>query len=122
LANHLLQFFAKQNRKPLTGFTQEAREALLQHAWPGNVRELRNAVERGVILASPPTVGLADLPTPVRSPAPAVLEVGGAVTLDQLEAEHIRRVLGAAATLEEAAKWLGIDASTLYRKRKRYGL
>ena len=45
-----------------------------------------------------------------------------AETLDDLEAEHIRRVLASTATIEEAAHVLGIDASTLYRKRKRYGL
>jgi NtrC-family two-component system response regulator AlgB len=53
---------------------------------------------------------------------PKAVEVGGAVTLDQLEAEHIRRVRAAAATMEEAASVLGVDPSTIYRKRKRYGL
>ena len=42
--------------------------------------------------------------------------------MSKLEAEHIRRVLAATATMEEAAALLGIDPSTLYRKRKRYGL
>jgi NtrC-family two-component system response regulator AlgB len=50
------------------------------------------------------------------------MQIGGAVTLDQLEAEHIRRVLASTATMEEAASVLGIDPSTLYRKRKRYEL
>jgi NtrC-family two-component system response regulator AlgB len=50
------------------------------------------------------------------------MDVGGAVTLEQLEAEHIRRVLASTQTLEEAAEILGIDPSTLYRKRKREGL
>jgi NtrC-family two-component system response regulator AlgB len=50
------------------------------------------------------------------------MEVGNAVTLEQLEAEHIRRLLAVAPTMEEAAALLGIDPSTLYRKRKRYGL
>ena len=50
------------------------------------------------------------------------MEVGGAVTLEQLEAEHIRRVLAATPTIDQAATSLGIDPSTLYRKRKRYGL
>ena len=44
------------------------------------------------------------------------------VTLEQLEAEHIRRILASTATMEQAAVVLGIDPSTLYRKRKRYGL
>ena len=44
------------------------------------------------------------------------------LTLEQLEAEHIRRVLAATATMEDASAKLGIDPSTLYRKRKKYGL
>jgi NtrC-family two-component system response regulator AlgB len=123
LADHLLGFFARQSGKAVTGFSDEARAALRRHPWPGNIRELRNAVERGVILASGPLVGLADLPTQVGSPELSrTIEIGGAVTLDQLEAEHLRRILTTTATLEEAATVLGIDPSTLYRKRKRYGL
>jgi two-component system, NtrC family, response regulator AlgB len=123
LADHLLQFFARQGLRPIEGFTEEARAGLLRYPWPGNVRELRNAIERGVILAAGPLVGLADLPAQVGAPPPARrVEVGGRVTLDELEAEHLRRILAAAATLDEAAEILGIDPSTLYRKRKRYGL
>jgi NtrC-family two-component system response regulator AlgB len=122
LADHLVGFFVRQTGKPITGFTEEARSALLRHSWPGNLRELRNAVERGVILAVGPELGLADLPAPVGSPPRPVVEAGGAVTLEQLEAEHIRRVLAATATMEEAARVLGIDPSTLYRKRKRFGI
>jgi NtrC-family two-component system response regulator AlgB len=122
LAEHLLGFFARQSGKNLAGFTEEARAAFLRYPWPGNVRELRNAIERGVILASGERVGLADLPAQVGSPPTPGVEVGGRVTLDQLEAEHIRRTLAATATIEEAAEVLGIDPSTLYRKRKRYGL
>ncbi|MBV9122544.1 MAG: sigma-54-dependent Fis family transcriptional regulator [Planctomycetes bacterium] len=122
LAEHLLQFFARQGGKSLTGFTEEAREAFLRYSWPGNVRELRNSIERAVILTSGPEVGLADLPVQVGSPPRPGIEVGSRATLDQLEAEHIRRILAGSATLEEAADILGIDASTLYRKRKRFGL
>jgi NtrC-family two-component system response regulator AlgB len=123
MAEHLLHFFAHQTGKVVSGFTEEARAALERYPWPGNVRELRNAVERGVLLCSGPEVGLADLPAQVGAQGPAAaLQVGGAVTLEELEAEHIRRILGSRATLEEAAGVLGIDPSTLYRKRKRYGL
>jgi NtrC-family two-component system response regulator AlgB len=123
LAEHLLRFFARQAGKSVSGFTQEARAAVLRYPWPGNVRELRNAIERGVILAGSSDVGLADLPAQIGSAAPAkAMEVGGDVTLDHLEAEHMRRVLASTATLDEAATVLGIDPSTLYRKRKRYGL
>lgn len=122
LTEHLLRFFARQSGKALTGLTSEALAALLRHAWPGNVRELRNAVERGVIVASAPLVGLADLPAQLGGPPSDGVQVGGRTTLDHLEAEHIRRVLASTSTIEQAALVLGIDPSTLYRKRKRYGL
>jgi NtrC-family two-component system response regulator AlgB len=122
LAEHLLRFFAWQNGRRLTGFTEQAREALLRHPWPGNIRELRNAIERGVILTPGPQVGLADLPVPVTATAPTNVALGARVTLEQIEIEHIRRVLAATATLDEAATVLGINPSTLYRKRKDYGL
>jgi two-component system, NtrC family, response regulator AlgB len=123
LAKHLLRFFSKQTAKPCTEFTDEALTAMLRYPWPGNVRELRNAIERGIILASGPTVGLADLPAHVGStPAERPIALGGRVTLEEIEAEHIRRILADTLTIEEAARVLGIDPSTLYRKRKRYGL
>jgi NtrC-family two-component system response regulator AlgB len=123
LARHLLAHFARQAGKPVTGFTPGAEAALQRHAWPGNVRELRNAVERGVILARGPQVDVAQLPAGVgAAPPSARVEVGGRVTLEALEAEHVRRVLESTASLDEAAATLGIDPSTLYRKRKRYGL
>lgn len=125
LADHLLSFFAHQMGRGLEGFTREAREALTRHPWPGNLRELRNAVERAAILASGPEIGLADLPDRIvqlRPGAGGPVAIGGQLTLEQLEIEHIRRVLAAAPSLDAAARTLGIDPSTLYRKRKQYGL
>ena len=126
MADHLLNFFARQVGRTLTGFTPEARSALVAHPWPGNLRELRNAIERAAILAEGPEIGLADLPEriiprPFAGPDQAVA-LGSLVSLDVLEAEHIRRVLAATPSREEAARVLGIDPSTLYRKRKQYGL
>jgi NtrC-family two-component system response regulator AlgB len=125
LADHLLEFFARQTGRQLTGFTPEARDALTRHAWPGNLRELRNAVERAAILAPGPQIGPADLPERIAQANrgdDATVEVGRPVSLEQLEVEHIRRIVASAPSLEAAAQVLGIDASTLYRKRKHYGL
>jgi NtrC-family two-component system response regulator AlgB len=123
LAEHLLRFFARQSGKPVQGFSAEARAAMQRYAWRGNLRELRNAIERSVILGAGETVAIGDLPSQISEAAKAVgVAVGSAVTLEQLEAEHIRRVLGSSASIEEAAVVLGIDPSTLYRKRKRFGL
>jgi two-component system, NtrC family, response regulator AlgB len=122
LARRLAGFFARQMGKAVAGFTPEAEEALEAHSWPGNVRELRNAVERGVILARADRVVLTDLPAAIASPPAAAVELGGRVTLDDLEKEHIRRILATSASLEDAAHTLGIDPSTLYRKRKLFKL
>jgi NtrC-family two-component system response regulator AlgB len=122
LAEHLLRFFSRQTNKSVTGFSDEAQAALQRYAWPGNIRELRNAIERGVLLATGTLVGLADLPTQISAPQTAGMEIGARITLDQVEAEHIRRVLTTTPTIDEAADVLGIDPSTLYRKRKKYGL
>jgi len=126
LTEHLLRFFARDTAKPITGFTEEARAALLAYHWPGNVRELRNIIERAVILSAGPEVTLADLPAQTRGEGGGArgedIQVGGRATLDQLEAEHIRRILESSASIDEASAALGIDPSTLYRKRKRYHL
>ncbi|WP_088251634.1 sigma-54-dependent transcriptional regulator [Fimbriiglobus ruber] len=121
LARHLLGFFARQAGKSITGFTPEAEAAMGAYPWPGNVRELRNAVERGAILARDALVGLEHLPGQLTGTTTARVEVGGPVTLEALEAEHIRRVVASAPSLDDAARMLGIDPSTLYRKRKRTG-
>ncbi|MCU0704273.1 MAG: sigma-54 dependent transcriptional regulator [Fimbriiglobus sp.] len=124
LADHLLALFAGSAYKPVAGFTPAAREALARHRWPGNVRELRNAVERAVLLSKGAEIDVTDLPPAVSAPPPAAAKVavGEGVPIDAVEVEHIRRVLATSPTLEDAARTLGIDPSTLYRKRKKYGL
>jgi two-component system, NtrC family, response regulator AlgB len=117
LAERLLRFFARQSGKPAAAFTPTVQTAMAKYGWPGNVRELRNAVERGVILAPGREIDLPHLPAQIGAAPAARVEVGGATTLDALEAEHIRRVLASAASLDDAAATLGIDPSTLYRKR-----
>ena len=122
LAEHLLRFFVRQSGKDISGFTDEAQEAIHRHAWPGNIRELRNAIERATILATGSTIGLADLPSAIGQSSAAGITVGAPVSLEQLESEHIRRILQSSDSVEAAATVLGIDPSTLWRKRKRYGL
>jgi len=128
LAEHLLQFYARQDGKSISGFAEPVRDALMHYAWPGNLRELRSAIERGVILAAGPFVTLADLPSQIGNPnqagqgARTRSAAGEPSTLAQMEAEQIRRILATAATFGDAATKLGINPSTLYRKRKRYGI
>src|SRR5262249_42613403 len=111
LARRLLAFFARQAGKPALRFTAAAEDAIQRHAWPGNVRELRNAVERAVILGDGPEVSAALLALPGATTPGRRVEVGGPVTLEELEAEHIRRVIASSASLDQAAATLGIDPS-----------
>ena len=123
MADIYLRFFAGQCGKPVRKFSKAAEQAIRQYPWPGNLRELRNVIERAVILAGSDEIDLPDLPEKfsVMSQAAGAsgVEVGAKISLEELESEHIARVLRQAATMEEAAKILGIDPATLYRKRRK---
>jgi NtrC-family two-component system response regulator AlgB len=126
-AEKYLQFFSSQFARSVRGFSPAARQHILSHHWPGNLRELRNAIERAVILAREKEIAVEDLPLKdsmvtgdsVRKDVPVV---GGMVSLEEIENAHIRALLDSLPNLTEAAKVLGIDQTTLYRKRKKLGL
>lgn len=122
MAERMLVFFTRAHTRKVLGFTPEAQQALKNHPWPGNVRELRNVIERCAILSTKEWIGPELLPGPAAVAAPADPGVGAMVTLDQLEELHIRRVLAGTKSLDEAAEVLGIDAATLWRRRKKYGI
>jgi two-component system response regulator HydG len=129
LAETLVARFAKDNGREVTGVDPEALERLCRHPWPGNIRELANVLERAVILAPGPTITAAELPPEVGEAAPAppgrsaTWAPPGGVTLADLERSYILRVLDEAdGNRSEAAKRLGIDRKTLYRKLRGYGL
>jgi len=120
LAERFLRFYAKKHGREAARFREEARRRLRTHDWPGNVRELENVVERAAILCRSADVGPAHLPLEAGGSPPA--GVGDDVTLAELEEEHIRRIVARAETLERAAEILGIDTTTLWRRRKEYGI
>ena len=127
LARYYLALFGRKQRRPGLELSSRAETALCAHAWPGNVRELRNAIERAVILGSSTRIDVTELglsigPTLDPDSRAAVAHVGAMISLDSLEREHIARVVAQSPSLEAAARVLGIDATTLQRKRKRYGL
>ncbi|HTR52321.1 MAG TPA: sigma-54 dependent transcriptional regulator [Kofleriaceae bacterium] len=120
LAKRFLAFFARTANRATPELAPEALRALQGYDWPGNVRELRNVIERAVILYSAQRLGLEALPERIAAHDSPLPRLGGDYTLDQIEREHVERVLARAPTLDDAARILGIDASTLYRKRKKY--
>ncbi len=122
LAGNYLVFFARRLGKKVQGFAPDVTAAFRAYPWPGNLRELRNVIERAVILAGGDILTPADLPEEFSHRPDSSIQVGARVPLDNLEAEHIRRILATSSTFEEAARTLGIDPATLYRKRQKLGL
>jgi two-component system, NtrC family, response regulator AlgB len=122
LAHRFLAFFARAVGRTLPSFSPAAEAALASYAWPGNVRELRNAIERAVILWPSSIIEPQAFPERIAESAGRgpVLAVGGDVSVEELERAHISAVVARCRTMEEAAEILGIDVSTLWRKRKRY--
>ncbi|WP_371232028.1 sigma-54-dependent response regulator transcription factor AlgB [Pseudomonas sp. QE6] len=121
LADRFLARFVKDYGRPARGFTDDARDLLRRYGWPGNVRELRNVIERASIICNQELIGIEHL-APGEHSANAAPRIGEALSLEELEKAHIAAVMASSATLDQAAKTLGIDASTLYRKRKQYSL
>jgi NtrC-family two-component system response regulator AlgB len=121
LAERLLVFFGRSCHRMSLGFTDEAIHLLRHYSWPGNVRELRNVIERAVILCQTDRIGVNHFPENLRTMDTSV-RIGDPIPLDKIEEEHIRRVLAATQSLQEAADILGIDQATLWRRRKQYGI
>ncbi len=124
LANHFLRKYEKSLGRGAMRYSKGAMRVLLGYAWPGNVRELENTVERAAILAETDVIHAHDLPEKLHGAAPATTPPSGAgMTLEELEREHMRRVLTEVkGDKVKAAQMLGIHLSTLYRKVQRYRL
>jgi NtrC-family two-component system response regulator AlgB len=121
LAARLLAFHSRRNHRAIIGFSNEALSVLREYPWPGNVRELSNVIERAVILCRSERIGPEFLP-PRLAPSEERPEIGDAVSLEKVEEQHIRRILASTKSLQGAAKVLGIDQATLWRRRKKYGI
>ncbi len=133
LAEHYLHFFARRQGRHTLTLSAQAQAAIAAYSWPGNLRELRNAVERAVILTPTAVLEPLDLGLPEefaasgsavsgRSSSGTALALGDDSSLEEIEREHIARVVARTSSFELAAQILRIDVSTLHRKRKRYGL
>jgi two-component system response regulator HydG len=127
LAHKFLERFAEQQSKPVTGLSRAFAEKLLAYRWPGNVRELRNCIERAVALTRFEEVGVDDLPDKIRAARSTDLVVAGndpaeLVPMEVIEERYIRHVLDAVGGHRTmAARILGLDRKTLYRKLSKYG-
>jgi two-component system, NtrC family, response regulator HydG len=126
LIEHFLKLHAETNHQEARHFSNEAMRLLLSSEWPGNVRELENAVEHALAIGTGPTLRIPDLPPHINGfvvETGAPESVGEARTLREVERRHILRVLEeSGGNHAHAAKVLGIDRRTLYRKLNKYKL
>jgi two-component system response regulator AtoC len=126
LAQQAVTRFARA--KEVTGIAEPAARALLAYDWPGNVRELFNAIERAVALTRFAELTMDDLPEKVRDYKSSHIVVAAEdpeqlPTMDEVERRYVLRVMEAVhGNKALAARVLGFDRKTLYRKLERYGV
>ncbi len=125
LAQHFTEQFAQRAAKDVEGLSEAVAERLLNYSWPGNVRELRNVIERAVALTRYNKVAVEDLPEKIREYRSSQVFIGGEdpselVPVEEVERryiEHVLRTVDGNKTM--AARILGLDRKTLYRKLQR---
>ncbi len=125
LAQKFVIELSQRFNKSVTGLSQPAAACLLAYHWPGNIRELRNVIERAIALTLHDQLTVEDLPEQLRHPAGtttvpnSLVDPGSILPLEEMERRYIHQVLeqlDGNRTL--AAKLLGVDRKTLYRKLK----
>lgn len=138
LAEHFLERFKREFRKPSLELTEDARSRLLSYTWPGNVRELQNSIERAAILARGSEIDAESLQLPAAKPAPEELPVGMLAEqflwegpldeVSQRAVAHVERFKIQNALREtkwnktRAAERLGVSYKTLLHKIRALGL
>ncbi len=122
LARHFLSLFCHATDRSPMEFSQAAQQMIKGYPWPGNIRELRNEIQRITVLWPSRIVEPDAFSARVRGQPQLGPRIGGEHSLADIENEHIRQVLSKIDSFEEAAQILGIEPSTLWRKRKRLGL
>jgi two-component system response regulator HydG len=124
IARRLLDSFAREMNKRVTDFLPSVAERLLNYDWPGNVRELRNVMERAVALTEFEKLIVDDLPERIRNYRQSTFRIDTSnpaelQTLEAVEQQYIRRVMESVqGNRTEAARILGVDRKTLYRRLK----
>jgi two-component system response regulator HydG len=126
LAQKAVERFAQAAQKEVRGISPQAAQKLMAYEWPGNVRELQNAVERAVALTRYQELTVDDLPERVRDYRTSQIIVAGEdpellPPMEEVERRYVLRVMDAVhGNKALAARILGFDRKTLYRKLEHY--
>lgn len=120
LARHFVTVLSTDLGRSAPALSEDAAAMLLQHPWPANVRELKNVVERALLIW-PGDILEPEAFTEIRTAdVHRQPRVGDDVTLHDLEREHILRLLNRVPGVKAAAAILGVDETTVWRRRKQY--
>ena len=128
IAKHFAKQFSKRGNKDCDGVAESTAERLLNYSWPGNIRELRNVIERAVALTRHEKLVVEDLPEKIRNFQSRQFLIDGTdpaelLPMEDIERRYILHVLDSVANNKStAARILGLDRKTLYRKLKQYGV
>ncbi len=119
LVDHLVAKFNRLQGKQIAGISQEAMARLLEYDYPGNIRELENIIEQAFVLCRGGLIEMTHLPPEMRPPADSTGETFGPMSLEAMEKRLILETLWrCSGNRKQAARELGIDVSSLYRKIK----
>jgi two-component system response regulator HydG len=122
LASHFLSRFAKENGKPIEGFSDDAIERITGYRWPGNVRELENVIERAVVLCDTAKLTAKHLPAGVGASARGTVRIPGS-TMDEIERHAILSTLETCGgKTAQAAQMLDISVRKIQYKLHEYGV
>ena len=123
IARHFLKTHAETNNKKISSLSPELEQRLMQYSFPGNVRELENIIAAAVLLEKSNRLTLAATMNVLPYEGPERRKNVELLTLEELEKRHIQKVLSiTGGNRPKAAKILGVNVSTVYRKIEKYNL
>ena len=126
LTDHFITKFCSKLKCAPKRISEEVTELLKAYRWPGNVRELENMIEQAVLLVRDDVIEASDMPDKINVTQPVCIvkeTQPSTPTLESIEKAYIHYIMSQTdGKKAKAAKILGIDTSTLYRKIERYGL
>jgi DNA-binding NtrC family response regulator len=121
LAQHFMKKFSKETHREVNRVAPEVMDMLMRYDWPGNVRQLENIIERAFALGEGEIICLNDLPSEIRDIEKQVGIRNASLNLSDNEKILIMRALRQTdGNKSDAAKLLGINITTVYRKMEKY--